>query len=133
MSAESPPPRRRASSRCDSFRYAFAGLAYVVRTQQNAWIHGVVSVAVLLLGLALQLTRVELAILLLTIGLVWIAEAVNTSLETIVDLASPEVHPLAKTGKDVAAAAVLIAAMTAVTVGVVILGPPLWNRFLSLM
>lgn len=100
----------------------------MLQTQKNAWIHAVAAAAVVLLGLALRLSRVELAILLLTIGIVWIAETINTSLESIVDLASPDVHPLAKTGKDVAAAAVLVAAMMAVAVGLVILGPPLWSR-----
>ena len=67
----------------------------------------------------------ELAILLLTIGFVLVLEALNTALEALVDLASPEYHPLAKIAKDVAAAAVLIAAITAVLVGLVLLLPRL--------
>jgi diacylglycerol kinase len=68
------------------------------------------------------------ALLFLAIGLVWIAEFLNTALEAVVDLASPEVHPLGRVGKDVGAAAVLIAAAAAAAVGLMVLGPPLWAR-----
>jgi diacylglycerol kinase len=66
---------------------------------------------------------------MLTVGLVWVAEFVNTSVEAVVDLLSPDIHPLAKVAKDVAAAAVLIAALAAVVIGLLILGPPLWKKF----
>ena len=68
------------------------------------------------------------AILLLTIALVWVAEFVNTAVEALVDLLSPEIHPLAKAAKDIAAASVLIAALAALVVGLLVLGPPLWLR-----
>lgn len=119
---------RRSRNRLYSFRYAFAGLFYMLRTQRNAWIHAVATVSVIALGLWLRLSSHEWAILALTIGLVWMAEFVNTALEAVVDLASPDIHPLARVGKDVAAAAVLVAAMTSVVVGLLILGPPLWHR-----
>lgn len=121
-------PLRPAPSRLASFRFAFAGWWYMLRTQRNAWIHAVLSTAVFALGLFLGLGRLEWAILVLTVGLVWMAEFVNTALEAVVDLASPDLHPLAKVGKDVAAAAVLVGAATAVVVGLLILGPPLWAR-----
>ena len=76
-------------------------------------------------GIWLGLSRYEWAILLLVIGIVWIAEFLNTALEAILDIASPERHPLARIAKDVGAAAVLIAAVVAVAVGLLILGPPL--------
>lgn len=123
-----PLAARRARTRLDSFRHAFAGWWYMLRTQRNAWIHAVVSTAVFALGLWLGLGRLEWAILLLTVALVWMAEFINTSLEAVVDLASPDLHPLAKVGKDVAAAAVLVGAATAVLVGLLVLGPPLWAR-----
>jgi diacylglycerol kinase len=104
----------------------------MLRTQRNAWIHAVVSTAVFVLGLWLGLGRLEWAILVLTVGLVWMAEFVNTALEAVVDLASPDLHPLAKVGKDVAAAAVLVGACTAVVVGLLVLGPPLWGRLAAL-
>ncbi len=105
----------------------------MLRTQRNAWIHAVVSTAVFALGLWLGLSRMEWAIILLTIAVVWMAEFVNTALEAVVDLASPDIHPLAKVGKDVAAAAVLVGAATAVLVGLLILGPPLWARLSALL
>ena len=123
-----PTPHRRAASRLAAFRHAFEGWWHVIRTQRNAWIHAVASVAVFGLSLFLGLTRVEWAIIILTVAVVWMAEFINTALEAVVDLASPDLHPLAKVGKDVAAAAVLIGALTAVLVGLLILGPALWNR-----
>ena len=119
-------------SRIASFRHAFRGLWYVVRTQRNAWVHAVVTVAVIVVGLWLALPGRDWAVLALTISTVWMAEVLNTSIEAVVDLASPVHHPLAKVGKDVGAAAVLIAAFVAVLGGVLILGPPLWDK-LALM
>ena len=84
--------------------------------------------AVTALGLWLGLGRLEWAVIVLAVGLVWMAEFVNTALEAVVDLASPDLHPLAKIGKDVAAAAVLVGAITAVVVGLLVLGPALWLR-----
>jgi diacylglycerol kinase len=118
-------------SRARSFQYAFEGWWYVLRTQRNAWIHGLATVLVAVLGLWLGLNVRDWAVLILVIGMVWSAEFMNTALESIVDLASPEQHPLAKAGKDVGAAAVLIAALCAVLVGLLILGPPLWQRLQS--
>ena len=112
-------------SRSNSFKYASRGLSYVMRTQKNAWIHTVVMLAVIALSFWLQLTRMEWVAVLLVIGMVWTAEFINTSLESIVDMASPERHPLAQVGKDVAAAAVLFAALIAVVVGILVLGPHL--------
>jgi diacylglycerol kinase len=114
--------------RLDSFGYAFAGWWHVLRSQPNAWIHAAVTVVVFGLALWLGLSRVEWAILLLTTMAVWMAEFVNTALEAAVDMAMPEYHPLAKTAKDVAAAAVLMGALGAVIIGLLILGPPLWQR-----
>ncbi len=125
-------PPRRAASRLASFRHAFAGWWYMLRTQRNAWIHAVISTLVFLAGLWLGLNRMEWAIILLTIALVWMAEFVNTALEAVVDLASPDLHPLAKIGKDVGAAAVLIGSIAAMVVGLLILGPPLWAKVIIL-
>ena len=111
--------------RARSFRYAFAGWWYVIRTQKNAWIHALASLAVIALALWLQLPLRDWAVLFLTIGMVWMAEFMNTALEAVVDLVSPQQNPLAKVGKDVGAAAVLIAAIAAAIIGLLILGPPL--------
>jgi diacylglycerol kinase len=115
-------------SRARSFRHAFRGWWYVIRTQQNAWIHAVITMLVLLVAFWLQLPLRDWAVLFLTIALVWTAEFINTALEAVVDLASPQKHPLAKVGKDVGAAAVLIASLAAILVGLLILGPPLLEK-----
>lgn len=120
-------------SRLTSFRHALRGWWYVLQTQRNAWIHGVVAAAVLAVGLWLGLPPRDWAMLILTIAMVFAAEFINTAIEAVVDLATKERHPLAKVGKDVGAAAVLIAALAAVLVGLLILGPPLWARITQLM
>ena len=118
-------------SRGHSFQYAYHGLKYVLRTQPNAWIHTAFSTAVVLVALWLRLPLRDWAVLILTIALVWVAECINTSLEAVVDLASPQQHPLARVAKDVGAAAVLVAAFASVLVGLLILGPPLWLKLLG--
>lgn len=115
-------------TRALAFRHAFSGWWFVLRTQRNAWIHAAVSVAVILIAFWLKLTSHDWAILILSICLVWTAEFINTALEAVVDLASPSHHPLAKVGKDVGAAAVLIAALTSIVIGLLILGPPLLEK-----
>jgi diacylglycerol kinase (ATP) len=115
-------------SRAHSFKYAFEGWWYVIRTQQNAWIHTVVSIVVITLGLWLRLSPRDWAVVILAIAMVWAAEFFNTALEAIVDLASPEMNHLAKIGKDVGAAAVLIAAVASIVIGLLIMGPPLWEK-----
>lgn len=119
-------------SRVRSFKYAFEGWWYVLRTQRNAWIHAVISIAVFGLGFWLGITRHEWAIIILTIMVVWMAEFINTALEAVVDMTMPEPHPLAKVAKDVAAAGVLVGACGAVLIGLLILGPPLWARLVGL-
>lgn len=111
-----------------SFRYAFAGWWHVLRTQPNAWIHVSASLAVGLVGVWLGLNRLEWAVIVLVIALVWTAEFFNTALEAVVDLVSPQQHPLARVAKDVAAGAVLIVSLGSVVVGLLVLGPPLWVR-----
>jgi len=111
-----------------SFGYAFEGVAYVLRTQRNARIEIAVGVAALALGAWLGMNAVEWAVLVLTIAVVLALEWVNTALELAVSLASPEAHPSAKAAKDVAAACVLLGAVTSVIVGVLVLGPPLVSR-----
>lgn len=115
-------------SRAASFRHAFRGWHYVIRTQKNAWIHSAVATVVFLLGLWLRLPARDWAVIILTTAVVFAAEFMNTAIETVVDLASPDHHPLAKIGKDVGAAAVLVAALAAILIGLLILGPPLWTK-----
>lgn len=115
-------------TRLMSFRNAFIGWWYVIRTQQNAWIHAVSTVVVVLMGIWLRLESRDWAVIVFVIALVWTAEFLNTALEIVVDLASPDLHPLARIGKDVGAAAVLIAAASAVIIGILIMGPPLFEK-----
>ena len=119
-------------SRVRSFGHAFDGWWYVLRTQRNAWLHVAIALAVFGLGAWLDLSSIEWAILVLTTAMVFAAEFVNTAIELVVDLASPQEHPLAKLGKDVAAAAVLLTALAAVFVGILVLGPPILLRIQTL-
>src|SRR5688572_4561981 len=111
-----------------SFYYAFAGIAYLFRTQRNARIELLIGLVACAFAAWLQISRAEWGVLILTIACVLILEGLNTAIESVVDLASPEVHPLAKTAKDIAAGMVLIAAIASVAVGLLILGPPLWTK-----
>ena len=123
--------RDEAYNRAHSFRFAFDGWWFVVRTQHNAWIHTVASLAVILLGFWLHISLLEWALVIVAMMIVWMGEFMNTAVEAVVDIASPEFHPLAKTAKDVAAAAVLIGAAGAVMVGLLVFGPKLWQLFFA--
>ncbi|HEY6234119.1 MAG TPA: diacylglycerol kinase family protein [Candidatus Elarobacter sp.] len=101
-----------------AFRYAFAGLGAAWRSERNLRIHAVIATAVIIAGALLRLPAAAWAILFLAIALVVGAELLNAAIEAAVDLVSPEDHPLAKRAKDVAAAAVLVAAVGAVAVGI---------------
>jgi diacylglycerol kinase (ATP) len=118
--------------RAKSFSHAFAGIHAVLTTQENAWIHLTATILVVILAALLQLGVRDWVVLVLVIGLVWICEFINTSIEAAIDLSSPEIHPTAKIGKDVAAGAVLLAALTAMICGLLILGPPLWQKLVAL-
>jgi diacylglycerol kinase len=111
-----------------SFYYAFAGLLFLFRTQRNARIELALGLAACGVGAWVHISRVEWAIIAFTIALVLILEGLNTAIECAIDLASPEIHPLAKAAKDLAAGMVLIASIASVAVGLLILGPPLWQR-----
>jgi diacylglycerol kinase (ATP) len=120
-------------SRIKAFGYAFSGWWYVIRTQRNAWIHMVVSILVILLSFILHISMLGWALIVMAIALVWIAEFLNTALEAVVDLAANrQEHELARIGKDVGAAAVLIAAIASIVIGLLVLGPPLWALIESL-
>lgn len=120
-------------NRARSFRYASRGCVYIIRTQENAWIHSVATAIVILLSIWLHLSAHDWTMIILAIAFVWTCELFNTALETLVDLAMPMQHPLARISKDVGAAAVLIAAATSVLIGLLILGPPLWSKIASIL
>lgn len=110
-----------------SMGYAFAGIWHGVSTQRNMKIHLTVAPLVLILGAIVSLSAVEWCIIILVIAAVMSLELVNTAIEALVDLESPQYHPLAKIAKDVAAGAVLIMAMAAVCIGCIIIVPKLWE------
>ena len=114
-----------ASARVRSFACAFRGLAAMFSSQLHARIHAVATVVVLGTGWWFCLSATEWALVVAAIALVWTAEAVNTAVEHVVDLVSPEEHPLAGKAKDVAAGAVLAAAIGAAVVGGIVFGPKL--------
>ena len=126
-SSRTLPARRAWAAFIASFGYAFSGLWHVLCTQRNARIHAVVAVLAITAGMFLRISAIEFAITLVAISGVFIAEMFNTGLEACVDLASPQLHPLAKIAKDVAAGAVLVSAMLAIVIGLCIFGPHLWR------
>ena len=113
------------AARLTSFVHALRGLKILLRTQANARVHALLTLAVIVLGWWLVLTQLEWAVIIGAIGLVWLAEGFNTALEFFVDFVSPQVDPRAGSIKDLAAGAVLAASITALAIGVVILGPKL--------
>jgi diacylglycerol kinase len=119
--------------RMGSFRPAFEGFAHVLRTQPNAWIHSFISLLVIVAGLWVQLDLASWAFIVLAMALVWVIEFANTAIEAAVDIASPKHHALAKVAKDVSAAAVVIGAIAAVVIGILVLGPRLWERITVLI
>jgi diacylglycerol kinase (ATP) len=113
------------TGRLRSMKFALRGIATMLKTQQNAWLHAAATVAVIAAGIALKLSFAEWCWIALAITAVWTAEALNTAFEFLTDVASPEFHPLAEKAKDVAAGAVLLAAIGSVAIGGLVLGPHL--------
>ncbi|MDD5707510.1 MAG: diacylglycerol kinase family protein [Kiritimatiellae bacterium] len=111
------------TGRIRSFKFAFAGIWTMLKTQHNAWIHAVATLGVVASGIFFGVSAAEWCWLVLAVMAVWTAEALNTAFEFLADVASPEFHPLVKHSKDVAAGAVLISAIGAVAVGLLVLGP----------
>ncbi len=110
-------------SRGKSFANAGRGVALVWRSQRNAKLHFIATILVVVAGCGFQVTAMEWVILVLAMGLVWSAEAFNTALEVLADAVSLDPHPLIGQAKDIAAGAVLMAALTAAIVGVLVFWP----------
>ena len=112
-----------------SFKYAFIGLWDMLTTEPNAWVHGTVTIFVLFLCWWLNVSWDELALVVLAIVAVWLAEVFNTVLELVMDyVSSKQYSPLVKRAKDISAAGVLVAPIGAVVVGLSVLGPPFFER-----
>jgi diacylglycerol kinase (ATP) len=113
--------------RIAAFRHAFNGLRVLVTTQPNARFHLAATAGAAAAGFWFGLTSPEWAALVLAISFVWLVEGLNTAIEFLVDLVSPEKQQLAGWAKDVAAGAVLLASIAAVVVGALIFGSRIWN------
>ena len=113
-----------------SFRYAWQGIRCCVGREQNLSFHLIVTVCVVAAGFAFGITPGEWAAVVLCIGMVIAAELFNTAIERLVDLVSPQRHPLAGQVKDIAAGAVLVCALAAIVVGLIIFVPYLTRFFL---
>jgi len=111
------------TGRLRSVVVAGRGALLMLRSQHNAWIHAVATAGVVGLGLWFRVTAAQWCALILAMMAVWTAEALNTALELLADVASPEFHPLVGKAKDVAAGAVLLSATGAAVIGILILGP----------
>jgi len=115
--------------RIRSFGYAFNGLRILIREEENAKIHLLAALCVLIAGVFLKISQIEWIAIILAIGLVISLEAINTSIENISDFVSPEKHMWIKKIKDLSAAGVLIGAITAAIVGLIIFIPKLLELF----
>jgi diacylglycerol kinase len=110
-------------NRVQSLGYALAGWLYMLRHQKNTRIMSIASILVFVVALWLQVEMRDWAILILAISGVWMAEFLNAAVEAVVNLVSPDFHPMAKVAKDVAAASVLLSAVASALIGLLILGP----------
>lgn len=114
------------TGRIKSFGFAIEGIITFFKTQHNAWIHAFAAIFVVVFGFVLKVNSNEWCILALAIALVFISEMLNTAIEFLTDIVSPDYNLQAKKVKDVAAGAVLIASISAVVIGVIIFLPKLW-------
>lgn len=110
-------------ARAKSFTHAGRGIVVFLKTTHNAWVHSVILAFTIFLGFYFKISHTDWMLLTLAAGLVLVSEAFNTAIEIDIDLTSPTYHPYAKDTKDVAAGAVLIAAITAAIIGSMIFGP----------
>ena len=130
MPGASPGPPARPGllrRRAASFGHAFRGVGAALRSELHLQFHAVATVAVVGGGLYFRLSGTEWALVALAVAGVWAAELFNTAIETLTNLVSPEYHPLAGKTKDVAAGAVLLAALGALVVGALVFGPKIWS------
>ncbi len=114
-----------------SIANALNGLKILLTTENNAKIHLLATIIVVILAAILQLSLINWLFLLLAIFLVWITEAINTSLEYLFDLIQPDLDPKVKIGKDISAGAVLLSSIFSVIIGITILGPPIISGLIT--
>ena len=112
-----------------SFKYAFDGLKYAFKYEQNILVHTLATILVIIFGIYFKLSSLEWVAIFLSIGLVIATELINTSIEATIDLITNQVNPLAKIAKDTAAGAVLVFGFTALVIGLIIFLPKIMGLF----
>jgi diacylglycerol kinase (ATP) len=124
---------QKAPTLIDSFNYAFEGIVHVLRTQRNMRLHFLIAFIVVIVALIVNVTKLELIVLLISISFVLIAEMINSAIEAAIDIATTSFDPMAKLAKDIAAGAVLIAAANAVAVGYLVFAGKVADRSADLL
>lgn len=114
--------------RIRSIQFALEGWWTVLRGEKNTWVHAFFSIVTVIAAFWLNFSVEHWVLLILTITMVWVAEFINSAIEMMIDLFSPETHPMAKKGKDIGAAAVLISAIASVLIGYLLFIPPLIEK-----
>jgi diacylglycerol kinase len=121
--AASEPRAFQFTGRLRGVRHALIGIARMIRCQHNAWVHAAATLVVVTAAVMLRISARDWCWIILAISIVWTAEALNTAFEFLADAASPELHPLVRDAKDVAAGAVLITAVAAAVIGGIVFWP----------
>lgn len=116
------------TSRLESFKYALAGLVYMFRRERSTRLLVALTILVVVLCLWLEISMTQFALCLISVGMVWMGEVLNSAIEAVVDLSVDGLHPLAKVAKDVGSTATLIATIVALVVNLMILLPPLLEQ-----
>lgn len=117
------PRRLTLVARLKSFGYALAGIAFMLKTQHNAWLHGVATIAVIALAVYCDVSASDWRWLIVAMGMVWVGETINTAVEYVCDVVSPDYNHAVKHAKDIAAGGVLIAAVASLVIGVLTFWP----------
>lgn len=117
------------SDRARSFKYAFNGFRIMFINEHNTWLHLIATLFVIVAGIMFRISRTDWIAIVIAIGLVFSSEAINTSIERLSDFVSPEKHMLIKEVKDLAAAGVLISAITAALTGLIVFAPKILALF----
>ena len=111
------------TARLKSFGYALQGIAFMLKTQHNAWLHGMATIAVIALAVYCEVSASDWRWLIVAMGIVWVCETLNTAVEYVCDVVSPDYNHAVKHAKDIAAGGVLIAAIASLVIGVLTFWP----------
>lgn len=114
-------------ARLNSFVYAFAGIKAFLRYEPQALIHLIATISVIIAGFYFEINKYEWIAVVFAIGIVVVSEMLNTAIEKLTDMVSPEIHPKAKVVKDLAAGAVLMASIAAAVIGLIVFLPKVVN------